>query len=112
MKLVARILCLLSIVAFATGAVAHSAGSAAMASAMITADAGMTSMDDCDACGDPEAGLKGATCDFVCNAPGIAAIPSISTASGLIVVSDVHVRLPEHTQSGIAAPPAKQPPRS
>lgn len=112
MNFFARLFCAFALAAFAVGAVAHSAGSAAMASAMITADAGMTSMDDCDACGDPEAGLKGATCDFVCNAPGIAAIPSISTASGLIVVSDVHVRLPEHTQSGIAAPPAKQPPRS
>ncbi len=112
MSFFARLFCIFALAAFAVSAVAHSAGSATMASAMITADAGMTSMDDCTACGDLEAGLTGATCDFVCNASGIAAIPSISADSGLIAVSDVHVRLPELAPRGIAGSPAKQPPRS
>ncbi len=104
MAVFARLFCVFALAAFAVGAVPHSAGSAAMKSAMIAVDAGMTSTDDCDACGGSEAGLKGATCDIACSAPGIAAIPSLSGNSGLIAVSDVHVRLPEHMQSGIAAP--------
>lgn len=108
MILLARLFCFLALMAFAVGAVAHSAGSTAMASAMITADAGM---DDCDACGDPEAGLKGAVCDFVCNVTGMAAVPVISADTGHVATSITHDRMPERVARSITGPPAKEPPR-
>ncbi len=82
-----------------------------MASAMITADVGMSGMDDCDACGDPEAGLKGAVCDFVCNVTGMAAVPIISADRGHVATSMAHDRMPERVVRGITGPPAKEPPR-
>ena len=111
MILFARLFCFLALMAFAVGAVANSAGSAAMASAMITVDAGMSGMDDCDACGDPEAGLKGAVCDFVCNVTGMAAVPVISADTGHVATSITHDRMPERVARSITGPPAKEPPR-
>ena len=111
MEFFVRLFCFVALTAFAVGAVAHSAGSAAMASALITADAGMSGMDDCDACGDPEAGLKGAVCDFVCNVTGMAAIPVISADTGHVATSITHNRMPERVARGITGPPAKEPPR-
>lgn len=111
MILFARLLCFLALMAFAVGAVAHSAGSAAMASAMITADAGMSGMDDCNACGDPQAGLKGAVCDFVCNVTGMVAVPIITTGTDPVATSMTHDRMPERVARGITGPPAYEPPR-
>lgn len=111
MILFARLFCFLALMAFTVGAVAYSAGSAAMASAMITADAGMSGMDDCDACGDQEAGLKGAVCDFVCNVTGMAAVPVISADTGHVATTITHNRMPERVARGITGPPAKEPPR-
>lgn len=111
MKFVARILCLLSLVAFATSAVAHSASSAAMASAMITADADASAKGDCAACDDQGAGLDTAVCNFVCNVAGLTAI-EIRAAQGFSPFASV-VRAPmaELRMQGLSGPPAKQPPR-
>ena len=109
MNIVTRLLCVFAIVAFATSAIAHSAGAAVMASAMITAEAGMSGMDDCDACDDPETSI---VCDFVCNAPGMAAIAVPPEGPIPTVTSDVHVSVPERSLRGFAGPPSTQPPRS
>lgn len=111
MILLARLFCFLALMAFAVGAVAHSAGSAAMASAMITADVGMSGMDECDACGDQEAGLKGGVCNFVCNVAGMAAVPVASADTGHVATSIAHDRMRERVARGITGPPAKEPPR-
>lgn len=112
MKFLARITCILALVALAAGAIANSAGSAVMASAMVAAGAGMADMNDCDACGDTESGLGGLACDFVCNAPGIAAVQAPLADSVPAIAPDAHASLPERTAHGIAGPPAKQPPRT
>jgi len=104
-------MCVLALLVFAGSAVAHSAGSVAMASEMIVTASGMTGMDDCDACSDPEAGFKGAVCDFVCNATGFAAVPVISTDAIHVAASDAHVKLPERAARSFSAPPAEEPPR-
>ena len=109
MNIVARFLCAFAIVALATSAIAQSAGAAVMASAMITAEAGMSGMDDCDACDDTETSI---VCDFVCNAPGMAAIPVPPAGPFPTIASDVHVSVPERSLRSVAAPPSTQPPRS
>lgn len=112
MKFFARLVCVLALVAFAAGTVAQSAGSAAMASEMITADAGVTDMGACDACDVPEAGIVGISCDFVCAAGGLAAM-SISPADSVATVaSDRPAGMPARTAHGFAAPPSTQPPRT
>lgn len=109
MNFVTRLLCVFAIVAFATSAIAHSAGATVMASEMITAEAGMSGIDDCAACDDPEMGIA---CDFVCNAPGMAAIAVPPAGAIPTVASDVHVSVPERTLRGVAGPRSTQPPRS
>lgn len=112
MKLLARLICMLALLAFASGTVAHSAGSAAMTAMMVTADVSATGMDDCDACDDPKAGLAGIVCDVACNATGFAAIPVAALGTGQVGTVGGHERLPERALHGIAGPPAIAPPRS
>ena len=112
MNVFVRLICTLALLAFAIGVVAHSAGSAAMAATMVTADVSATEMGDCDACGDPEAGLAGVACDFACNATGVAAIPAVAPEMGRVAKAGGHERLPERVSRGITGPAAKAPPRS
>ena len=111
MKFVARILCLLSLVAFATSAVAHSANSAAMASAMITADVDASTDGSCAACDDQEAGLDTTVCSFVCNVAGLTAIEARSEHGFSAFASVVRAPMAEQGMQGLSGPPAKQPPR-
>ena len=112
MKFFARILCAFAIVAFAASAIGQSAGAAAMASAMITADASVPVMDGCDASGDPEACIDDIVCEFACGAPALTAIPAAPAGTIPAVASDAHVSLPKRTLRGVAGPLFTQPPRS
>ncbi|EIE51764.1 hypothetical protein ACRARG_19245 [Pseudooceanicola sp. C21-150M6] len=107
----ARLICILSLVAFAIGAVAQSAGSIAMASSMVSTDDGMMAMDDCDACGSLEDGKLGSVCDFVCNAAGMAALLSIPAGTSPIAATAAHEIQLVDVPHGISGPPAQQPPR-
>lgn len=109
MIIVTRILCVFAIVAFANTMIVHLAGAAVIASGTMTAEAEMSGMDDCDACDDPEMSL---VCEFVCNAPGMAAIAVPPAGPIPTVASDVHVSVPEQTMRGVVGPPSTQPPRS
>ena len=107
MKVIARIFCLLSLVAFVTGAVAHSAGSAAM----ITADADMALGGDCEVCDNPDDGADGTACNFVCTVSGVVALQSINDESAPKFTSAKLDLISNQAEAGIAGPPAKQPPR-
>jgi hypothetical protein len=107
----ARLICILSLVAFAIGAVAQSSGSIAMASSMVTTDRGMMAMDDCDACDGLEDGKMGPVCNFVCNALGTAALLSIPAGTNRIAAAVAHEIQPVDVPHGISGLPAKQPPR-
>ena len=111
MKFIARIFCLLSLVAFVTGAVAHSAGSAAMASAMITADVDMALGGDCEACDNPGDGVEGTACNFACTVSGMVAIQSITDGSAPKFTSAKLGLMSNQAGPSIAGPPGKQPPR-
>ena len=112
MKFAAHILCLLSLMAFATSTVAHSASSVAMASAMITADAIASADEDCAVCDDQGAGLDATVCSFVCNVAGLTAIEARLEHGFSVFASAVRAPIAEQQMHGISGPPATQPPRS
>ncbi|EAP79053.1 MAG: hypothetical protein GY701_04050 [Sulfitobacter sp.] len=110
MHFVARLIMIVVLAAFAVSSVAHAAGSARMASEMISAGAEMAGAG-CEACDDDTAGTLGVVCDFVCNSAAAAAMVEASAEFGPLAVSSAH-RLPiPRDFFGLSSPPAKQPPR-
>lgn len=112
MKFLARLILVAVLAAFAVSSVAHAAGSAEMAAAMITSDDAAMHMSDCDACGDVDAGDMGVACGFVCGAGGFAAV--LAPQAYDIVSTSREALGPAVTQDfcGVSSPPAKHPPRS
>ena len=112
MKFLARLILVAVLAAFAASSVAHAAGSAEMAAAMIASDDAAMHMSDCDPCGDTDAGEMGLACGFVCGAGGFAAVLA-PQAHGVVSASREALG-PAVTQDfcGIASPPAKHPPRT
>ena len=109
MHFVARLIIIAVLAAFAASSVAHAAGSARMASEMITAGAEMPGAD-CEAC-DGSAGPSGIACDFVCNSATAAALLETSAEFGLHAISSAHGMPIARDFRGLTSPPAKQPPR-
>ena len=112
MQLVARLILVAVLAAFAVSSVAQAAGSAGMAAEMVASGTATMDMADCDACDDPESGGMGLACDFVCGAGSFAAVLAQQTdrfaqATGgpldLPVANDLR---------GLSGSPAKQPPRT
>ena len=112
MKFVVRLILVAVLAAFAVSSVAHAAGSAEMAAAMIASDDAAVHMSDCDACGDLDADDMGVACGFVCGAGGFAAVLAPQAygivsaprgALGLAITRDF---------CGVSSPPAKHPPRT
>ena len=111
MRYWARLVCILSLVAFAIGVVAYSAGTTTMASAMVTANAGMTANDDCNACDDSEPGFKGAACDFACNAASAVNYYANAAVANPAATPDRPAFQLAQITHGMTGPPAKHPPR-
>ncbi|QIK42488.1 hypothetical protein [Pontivivens nitratireducens] len=109
MHFVARLIMIAVLAAFAVSSVAHAAGSARMASEMITAGAEMPGAD-CEAC-DDSAGPSGIACDFVCNSAAAAALVETSAEFGLHAISSAHGMSIARDFRGLTSPPAKQPPK-
>ena len=109
MHFVARLIMIAVLAAFAVSSVAHAAGSARMASEMITAGAEMPGAD-CEAC-DGSAGPLGVACDFVCNSATAVALVGASAEFGPIAVSSAHGLPIARDFRGLTSPPAKQPPK-
>ena len=112
MRFLARIFCVIALVAFAASAVAHSAGSAAIGSAMISQDASMTDSAGCDACDDPQMSFSNMSCDLVCNAGGLVGMQMPLAVAVLDAAADSHTGAPISTLADIAGPLLAQPPRS
>ncbi|MBM9595030.1 hypothetical protein [Roseitranquillus sediminis] len=111
MQLIARLILVAVLAAFAVSSVAHAAGSAAMAADMVASDTAAMDMADCDACADPESGAMGISCDFVCGAGGFAAVlaqqcDAVALRPGAAPMSSV-----TRDFCGLSSPPAKEPPR-
>lgn len=112
MTFLARLIFAAVFAAFAASSVAHAAGSAEMAAAMIASDDAAMHMSDCDACGDTDAGEMAVACDLVCGAGSFAAVLA---PHGYGIVSVPREALgPAVTQNfcGVASLPAKPPPRT
>ena len=92
--------------------VAHAAGTADMAAAMITSNDAATAMSDCNACDDAAAGEMGLACDLVCGAGSFTAV--IASQAYCIVSSPREALGPAVTKDfcGFSSPPAKHPPRT
>lgn len=112
MKLVARLILVAVLAVFAVGSVAHAAGLADRAAAMIASGEAAMAMPGCDACDETGAGEMGLACDLVCGAGSFAAVVA-PQASGF-VASPREALGPAVTQDfcGLSSPPAKQPPRT
>ena len=111
MQFLARFMMIATFVAFAASSVAHSAGSAWVASGMIAADVEMTTLADCKACDDDSAGASGIACDFVCNSGTTAAVVEASVNSDLVAVPYNYGMPIARDFRGLTSQPAKQPPR-
>ena len=100
MKFVARLILVAVLAVFAVSSVAHAAGSADMAAAMIASGDAAMPMSDCDACDDT--GAAGSFAAVVApQAYGIVSSPR--EALGPAVTQDF---------CGLSSPPAKHPPRT
>ncbi|WP_339834313.1 hypothetical protein [uncultured Parvibaculum sp.] len=112
MKFVARLILVAVLAVFAVSSVAHAAGSADMAAAMIASGDAAMPMSDCDACDDTGAGEMGLACDLVCGAGSFAAV--VAPQAYGIVSSPREALGPAVTQDfcGLSSPPAKHPPRT
>jgi len=109
MRFFARLMIIAVLAAFAASSVAHAAGSARMASEMITAGVEMPGAD-CEAC-DDSAGPLDIACDFVCNSAATAALVETSAEFGPLTVSSAHGMPIARDFRGLTSPPAKQPPK-
>ena len=112
MQLIARLILVAVLAAFAVSPVAHAAGSAVMAADMVSSDAGTMNMADCDACADPGSGAKGIACDFVCAAGGFAAVLAPQTERIVRTPGKSYEPAEARDFCGLSSPPAKQPPRT
>lgn len=112
MKFFARLLLVAILAAFAASSVAHAAGSAGMAAAMIASDEAAMDMSECDPCDDSNACEMGIACNFVCGAGAFAAVLAPQTQG--IIHAPRETLWPAITQDwyGVTGPPAKQPPRT
>ena len=110
MQFFSRFMMIAVLAAFAASSVVHAAGSARMASEMITAGAEMAGAD-CEACNDDAAGTLGIACDFVCNSAAAAALVEASADSGPFVASIAFGMPIAPDFRGLTSPPAKQPPK-
>lgn len=110
-KLVARLFCVLALVAFAAGGFAHAAGSAVIGSAMVAQDAGMTGEAGCDACEDMKAGSSLLACQFVCSAGSLVALQAPSPVATSQTGIGLHYAKTVSNLLGISGPPFTQPPR-
>jgi len=112
MQLIARLILVAVLAAFAVSSVAHAAGSAAMAADMVASETTTMDMADCDACADPESGAMDISCDFVCGAGGFAAV--LAQQCEAIASRPGEAAMPSATRDfrGLSSPPAKQPPRT
>lgn len=112
MHLIARLLLVVVLAAFAVSSVAHAAGSAAMAADMVTSDAAVMDMADCEACADPGTGADGIVCDFVCGAGGFAAVLSQDCDAVALKPGEAAISSVTRDFCGLTSPPAKEPPRT
>ena len=112
MTLIARVFCVLALVAFAAGAVANAAGAAAVASDTVAQDAGMTGAAGCDACDDMQASFDNLACQFVCGAGSLVALQAPSAFVHAAAAVAAHDGSCVGTMRGIAGPGFTQPPRS
>lgn len=74
MKLFTRPMLAAVLAAFAANSLAHAAGAAEMARAMITPGNAVVEMSDCNPYGDDDAGELATACDFFCGAGGMAVV--------------------------------------
>ncbi|WP_299845620.1 hypothetical protein [uncultured Jannaschia sp.] len=112
MQLIARLLLVVALAAFAVSPVAHAAGSAAMATEMVGSDAATMDMADCDACADPASGAMGISCDFVCGAGGFAAVLAQQYEGIALRPGEIRWSSVSRDFCSLTSPPAKQPPRT
>ena len=112
MKFVARLILVTVLAAFAASSIAHAAGSAEMAAAMIASDDAATHMSDCDVCGDTDSGEMGLTCELVCGAGGFAAVLAPQAFDNVSAPREALGPAVTQDFSGLSSPPAKQPPRT
>ena len=112
MQLIARLILVAVLAAFAVSPVAHAAASAGMAADMVASDAATMDMADCDACDVPGSGAMGIACDFVCGAGSFAAVLAPQT-EGFAQAPGKSLGAAEAQDfCGLSSPPAKQPPRT
>ena len=111
MKFIARLMLSAFLAAFAASSVAYAADSGEMAAAMVLSDDSMEMSDCATPCGSSDAGGSDALCDIECGAGGFAAVLAPQTQGILRIQREVLAPPVAQTSDGMAAPPAKQPPR-
>lgn len=111
MKLIARLVLVATLAAFAAASAAHAMGSATMGAGMIASAESAMDMPGCDDCGGPEGAANGLACDLVCGAGGLATLTG-PQASGLTERPGGPVGPAEARDlRGRTGPPAEHPPR-
>ena len=112
MQLIARLILVAVLAAFAVGSVAQAAGSAGMAAEMVASGTAAMDMADCNPCDDPEAGGMGLTCGFVCGAGSFSAVLAPQTDKFAPETGALFHPAIANDYRGLSGPPAQQPPRT
>lgn len=119
MRLIARLIVIAVIAAFAAGSIVHAAGSAIMTADMITKKVDLIDtkidlieMSGCDNCDGADGFASGLTCDFVCSGSGFM-FAFIPETTNITLRSGENLKFPApRTLQNLAYSPEKHPPRN